>query len=308
MATVVPRERTPATAEEIVPVLAASLEARGTPPTQELLGGLMSQIWIETGRGDSLFNNGVGNVSASKSYPGLIIRPPWYDAESIAARQDGPTKTRYLKLHQDMLNGKAPRAFRAYETLREGMDDYVDKLHTRFPTVLAAAKTGDARALAQAIYDSYYCHSPQCHPDNSTPGLASLGREFERGGLLDSFPKALPSTKDPETNGSSPSSEPSDPVEPAPSSSSSFLPPPQRQLDVVEGSPFLMMLRAGAEGSLVTLWQSIVNRDERIDPKLDLDEKFGGLTEAATMAWQDNRELLPDAWVGPKTWSKAVFG
>ena len=55
-----------------------------------------------------------------------------------------------------MLQGKAPRAFRAYATLEAGMGDYVGQIFTSFKPIVEAARTGDAQAMARAIVTSRY--------------------------------------------------------------------------------------------------------------------------------------------------------
>mgnify|MGYP001589734699 FL=1 len=78
-----------------------------------------------------------------------------------------------------MLHGKAPSAFRAYDSLVEGFQDFARVLRAQFASVLDAAKTGDARAFVTALHDSGYSrdYSP-AHVPSMTALQAELGQQF----------------------------------------------------------------------------------------------------------------------------------
>jgi hypothetical protein len=108
---------------------------------------LLALIWVETARGTGCFNWNVGNITASDAWAGGAWRPPWFAPS---------TDPHLAELHARMLAGQAPSAFRAYDSLPEGFADFARVLQHTFPTVLAAARTGDAAAFVSALHDSGY--------------------------------------------------------------------------------------------------------------------------------------------------------
>ena len=150
---------------------AVSLALRANSIPAGVLPLMLSQIWLETDRGRSMWQNNVGNISANeKSWTGPVWRPGWYELT--------PESTpRQRRLHADMLVGNAPSAFRAYPTLQAGATDYVRRLKFNFASVLAAMKTGNIDRTARAIRESRYC--PDCKQEETTKALRSL-REYWR--------------------------------------------------------------------------------------------------------------------------------
>jgi len=116
---------------------------------RETAASLLSLIWVETGRGRSCHNWNVGNLSASETYPGPKYRPAWYTI--------GPDSSERMKrLHQMMLEKKAPSAFRAFPTLSHGMADYVSLLRKPlYAPVLEAAATGEIIPFVKALSQRY---------------------------------------------------------------------------------------------------------------------------------------------------------
>jgi len=107
---------------------------------------LLALVWIETA-GGHLQNWNAGNITASSRYGGKAWLPPWFR----------PSTDPHLQgLHERMLAGTAPSAFRAYSTPAEGWGDFVHTLKSTFPTVLQAAGTGDPAAFVHALHDSGY--------------------------------------------------------------------------------------------------------------------------------------------------------
>jgi hypothetical protein len=99
-------------------------------------------VAVETGRGQKAQNFNLGNISASEKYQGAAWRPPWFDAP-------GP-------LHDAMLAGKAPRAFRAYSSFLEGAKDFAELLlRPEFGNVMRAAEGEDMGAFIEALSTRY---------------------------------------------------------------------------------------------------------------------------------------------------------
>ncbi len=139
---IVPIVHTPMTAVHARDALLAALPALDRASAALLLG----LIWVETGRGN-LLNWNAGNITASDKWPGDAWRPPWFESSS---------NPHLAELHERMLNGQAPSAFRAYDSAAQGFADFAGTLKRQFPSVLAAAATGDATAFVGALHDSGY--------------------------------------------------------------------------------------------------------------------------------------------------------
>jgi hypothetical protein len=141
---------------------------------------LLALVWIETGHGH-LMNNNAGNITAGPQWPGNAWRPPWFDLSTGVPGSSAwaPTSAKLLELHEKMLHGQAPSAFRSYDSLLAGFQDFAHVLQHQFKSVLDAAKTGDARAFVQALHDSGYSrdYSP-AHVPSMTALQAELGQQF----------------------------------------------------------------------------------------------------------------------------------
>jgi hypothetical protein len=142
---------------------------------------LLALVWIETAHGH-LMNNNAGNITASDKWPGNAWRPPWFDLSQGAPGSSAwaPTSAKLIELHERMLHGQAPSAFRAYDSLIEGFQDFARVLRSQFKSVLEAAKTGDARTFVTALHDSGYSrdYSP-AHVPTMTALQAELAPQFE---------------------------------------------------------------------------------------------------------------------------------
>ena len=112
---------------------------------------LLSLIWVETGRGN-LQNWNAGNITAGPQWTGMAWRPPWFE-DTHGTWAGNPKLT---DLHDRMLAGTAPSAFRAYNSATEGFADFVRVLHNNFASVLDAARSGDPATFVQALHDSGY--------------------------------------------------------------------------------------------------------------------------------------------------------
>lgn len=266
---IVPRVATPKSLEVIAAELRDAYAAEiGRQPDATTAELLTAQILIETANGASIKNNSPGNIAASATWPGDAWRPPWFDEPTEA------TKPRDRALHAEMLAGKAPSAFRSFDTFERGMRDYVGTLQRQFPSILAARTPLE---LARAIYDSGYTRDHK--PEEIAPTLAQLVADVRRSGVFDDLSHVT---------------KPDHPKVEAPASSSSrpaprsyhFEPPP--------------VLEPGASGPLVVLWQRIVGASD--------DGLFGDKTTDATRAWQARHSLPVTGRVALSCWIVATTG
>jgi putative peptidoglycan binding protein len=140
----------------------------GRSASKNETGSLLSLIWIETAAGKSVQNHNYGNISASSAFSGSAWRPTWFEIDESSSERD-------KSLHRAMLEGKAPSAFRAYDTPEAGMGDFVKQIQRGFPEVLAASDTADPDAFRVALSQKY---SKDYSNPNSTKSFASLFRQF----------------------------------------------------------------------------------------------------------------------------------
>jgi len=124
---------------------------------------------LETGRGASMKNNNLGNITAGTSYQGLAWRPPWFDAAEAAGNP------RHEHLHREMLAGRAPSAFRAYEGIHDGARDFARVLARNFPEVLRASLVPNAETFRAALAQKY---SRDYANPAATASIAKLMSEF----------------------------------------------------------------------------------------------------------------------------------
>lgn len=140
---IVPAVHTPMTAEHARDALLAALPKLD----RETAALLLALVWVETGRGSAMTNWNAGNITAGGSWPGDAWRPPWFlDSED----------PKLHALHERMLKGEAPGAFRAYGNAAEGFGDFARVLARQFRSVLEAAGSGDPAAFVRALHDSGY--------------------------------------------------------------------------------------------------------------------------------------------------------
>lgn len=177
----VPRVRTTINVTVAAAALVAALRAAGEEPHRQEAELLLGQLWLETGRGAACDNHNVGNITSGSRWTGNFFRPVWYTVT--------PESSPHLQhLHEQMLAGKAPSAFRAYADFEHGFSDYVANLLHTFPGIVLGARSADAMAVSQAIRSSGY------NPDNpvapTAASLASLQREFEGAGVFAALPLA----------------------------------------------------------------------------------------------------------------------
>jgi hypothetical protein len=247
--------------------------------TQEAGRLLLAHVWLETARGKSMFNNNWGNITAGPSWLGDFWRPPWFNKAEVDALPDGERKTRMLALHQAMVEGRAPQKFRAYSTMKQGLDDYVARLNREFKGLVEALKTGRPEDFADAIRSTGY--NKDADP-STADSLRSLMREFEKKGYFSQFPKA----KAPVASSLAPSSSPS----PEPSSSEHSVP-------VIPASGELPVLILGSVGSAVDLFRFLAIGGS------------GALNDddiSVIKGYQTTHNIKRDGIVGPITWATVL--
>ena len=145
----VPRTATPLDFHAIPGLLLRAFEAIGAPLTTTQSVNLACLVGIETGQGTKCMNYNVGNITASPHWTGKAWRPPWFEADEAAS------DARLASLHEAMLRGTAPSAFRAYDSLEAGIADFAHVLTRNFPEVLEAAKETDANRFRLALGQRY---------------------------------------------------------------------------------------------------------------------------------------------------------
>lgn len=274
----VPKVATPPGEDLAVKAIAAQVLPSIGAMTQEAGRLILAQVWLETGRGESMFNNNWGNITAGSSWLGDYWRPPWFNKTEVDALPDGARKTKLLALHQQMLEGKAPQKFRAYSSMSEGLRDYIARLNREFHAIVDAAKTGSPDAYADAIRSSGYNRDAD---PSTADSLRSLMHEFERKGYFSNFPKA----QAPVVSSSGLSSSPS--LEPSSSAHSG-------QSVLVPGSGELPMLILGSVGSAVDLFRLLAIGGSGVLNEDDIEVIKG---------YQSTHGLKKDGEVGPLTWA-----
>lgn len=168
---VVSRIPTPITPEESLRAVSQAWPAVfGEPATPLTLSLVLALVWIETGRGTRCFNWNVFNITAGKTWPNDAWRPPWFNF-------DGGTNVtdRNVQLHELMLKGSAPAAFRAYTSIDAGALDGVRELKARYPKIVAAAATGDADRFRESLAELF---SPDFSNPRATDTLAQFQNQF----------------------------------------------------------------------------------------------------------------------------------
>jgi hypothetical protein len=176
---IVPRRNTPITAAvAVTAVRNAYFDFFDEDAPRKVLELLLALVWVETGRGKSCQNFNVGNITASNAFSGDAWRPTWFDLD------DGGKKTeRDVFLHNEMLAGRAPFAFRAYPSLQAGCADFIRILDRSFSNVLEAAEDGDPEEFREALAEKY---SKDYDNPRHTETFRLLQQEFR--GILDGTP------------------------------------------------------------------------------------------------------------------------
>lgn len=119
-------------------------------------------------------NHNIGNITASERFDGAVWRPPWFELDP-GALQRGEVSPKLVELHEAMLRGQAPSAFRAYPSADDGARDFARVLAKNFPEVLRAARVPNAENFRKALAEKY---SHDYRNPAATKSLAALMRDF----------------------------------------------------------------------------------------------------------------------------------
>jgi len=178
MATEVPATRAPLAARDVALALDAAFRAAGAAMPIQAIELFTVLTQVETG-GHATCNN-VGNLSAGGFYNGAehinyptYWRPPWYSVSTDNAK--------LLALHDRMLKGTAPSAFRAYQTVEAGIADFVGLIVRKFGNLVDAARSGDVHEFRLALDTGYSPDYTEAHERTFT----SLVNAYRANGVFD---------------------------------------------------------------------------------------------------------------------------
>lgn len=170
--------------------LNAYQDAFGELPDRNRAELLLAMVWLENANGQSIIQHNWGNLSTVPSAGGDFWRPPWFDLDQVQAMEDGAKKSRLLNVHQRMLDGKAPEAFRAFESHELGARAWLKLLQQeRMRPILDAASSGDATRFAHAIFSTGYCPDPECKA--AGPSYAKLRDQINAASYFDNLKKKV---------------------------------------------------------------------------------------------------------------------
>lgn len=172
----VARVETPFQEASIGELLRIELIAQKLDPHQDMAALLLAQIAFETLHGRACQNHNVGNVTANERVAVDYYRPKWFS--------EGQTDPHLQALHDMMVHGHAPRAFRSYVGFPEGVAGYVRA--ARHLACIEGARTGDAEILADVIRTGGYTPGA---PDSLGSTLDKMRVDYLKRGLFDSLPK-----------------------------------------------------------------------------------------------------------------------
>lgn len=167
----VPRKATPSSEAQIVSAIRqAWTEVFGTRPTIAQVGKTWAQIAVETGRGNSMYNYNVGNITWTPNHRG-----DYYITTDTMTVNNNPADRR-----------KYQAKMRAYNNLYEGVADYLTLLKNRAP-VAEALESGSVKDFSYALASVHY-YDPYTRDDyrdksgkkvmGYTSSLASIYKEF----------------------------------------------------------------------------------------------------------------------------------
>jgi hypothetical protein len=176
----IPRALTPITMATAAPLLVTALGNAGVPNLeQDMCALLLAQIALEVANGNACNNHNPGNITASDTGTRDYFRPAWFTVDATSSPQ-------LQALNAQMQKGQAPRAFRSYPDFPSGFADHATTLFHTFPTIIAAARTGDALQVAGAIRSSGY--TPGINLTAVAASLDSLRKQFLARGLFSDLP------------------------------------------------------------------------------------------------------------------------
>lgn len=189
----VPATATPLAPEQTAPAFIRAW-ARVFPksmPSRSQAEWLLALLWNENARGRAIIQHNWGNLSTHPSRGGDYWRPPWFDRAKIEA-MDEPRRSQMLHIHERMLEGQEPEAFRAWPDQETGARQWISSLKRTFPSILRASKKNSAVAMQNAVYGSNYCVSPACK--TIAPSYRKLRADIRRQGLFAGLPSSSSSS------------------------------------------------------------------------------------------------------------------
>lgn len=187
----VPATPTPLSSAETAPAfIRAWASVFGDLPRRSEAEWLLALLWNENARGRAIIQHNWGNLSTRPSPDRDYWRPPWFDAAKIA-EMDEPKRSQMQRIHERMLAGQEPEAFRAWPDHETGARQWMSQLKRTFPEILRAAKKNSAVAMQDAVAEKY-CASPACK--TIAPSYRSLRNEIRDQGLFANLPGSSSST------------------------------------------------------------------------------------------------------------------
>lgn len=178
----VPATATPLAASETAPAfLTAWAQVFGGAPTRSQAEWLLAFLWNENAKGRAFIQHNWGNLSTSGN-SGDYWRPPWFDPAKFELLPE-PKRSLYRSIHERMLRGEEPSAFRAFSSHEIGAIVWLERLRDNFPSILEASRKNSAVAMQDAIFQSHYCTSPGCR--TNAPSYKALRDEVRAMGLFD---------------------------------------------------------------------------------------------------------------------------
>lgn len=179
----IPDRKTPCSVEHVRQVmeLAWPIVFPGTRPSLETIYVLLAQWNIETG-GKSMHLYNIGNIKGeinSPSHNWTLFSCNEFVTPLVAnmvlqgarARTDGPVGPNVVITEPRVMNSEGKieiwlypphpgSCFRAYESLQEGVEDYLRTLHDRFPLAWPEVLSGDPIAFGYALGRNHYFTAP----------------------------------------------------------------------------------------------------------------------------------------------------
>jgi hypothetical protein len=176
----VPATRTPVTQAQAASYVVDGLRAKlNREPTEQEAVFTWALAMVETANGQSVVQNNAGNVSCfddGRGWSGDYWRPPWFN------EQHDP---KYSSLHRAMLEGKAPRAFRAYPSQQAGWNDFAREVARR-TTLLQAMNSDDPAQVVQQLHDTNYSKD---YGEKHVATFRSLAASARAAGWFAGLPK-----------------------------------------------------------------------------------------------------------------------
>lgn len=145
----VPARRTPVTPSMLREALRAQLVARGVQASEHALTGLVAMSAHETGRWASCWNYNLGNVKAGETWEGMYTCldnvweilggvKRWFSPRGETVGKGGPLKG----AEHPFPPGHPQTRFRAYASLADGVDGWVNKMLTTYRRSTAVLLSG----------------------------------------------------------------------------------------------------------------------------------------------------------------------